>query len=160
MTDCYILIDYLLFITTWANVTYFYLNFRNYVKANVLGSLGSEGYRPSAAAQCVQYIAVVELPQNMWPNLIQVIHSLFHSYLFFHLLAHLVVCSFIRFFHSVVFSLMCPFIDLFIHWFVLSFSCPFIDLFIHWFVLSLMCPFIDVLFFHWLVLSLISSFID
>jgi importin subunit beta-1 len=27
---------------------------RAYVKANVLGSLGTEGYRPSAAAQCVQ----------------------------------------------------------------------------------------------------------
>jgi len=29
---------------------------RTYVKNNVLGSLGSEGYRPSAAAQCVQVI--------------------------------------------------------------------------------------------------------
>ena len=48
---------------------------RNYVKANVLGSLGSENYRPSAAAQCVQYIAVVELPQNLWPNLIQILVS-------------------------------------------------------------------------------------
>ena len=33
--------------------------------------MGSEGYRPSAAAQCVQYIACVELPLNMWPTLIQ-----------------------------------------------------------------------------------------
>lgn len=46
---------------------------RTYIKANVLGSLGTEGYRPSAAAQCVQYIAVVELPQNMWANLIQIL---------------------------------------------------------------------------------------
>lgn len=44
---------------------------RNYVKANVVGALGSEGYRPSAAAQCVQYVAVVELPRNLWPDLIQ-----------------------------------------------------------------------------------------
>jgi len=48
---------------------------RNYIKVNVLGSLGTEGYRPSAAAQCVQYIAVVELPQNMWSNLIQILVS-------------------------------------------------------------------------------------
>ena len=48
---------------------------RTYIKANVLGSLGTEGYRPSAAAQCVQYIAVVELPQNIWPNLIQILVS-------------------------------------------------------------------------------------
>lgn len=32
---------------------------RTYVKNNVLGSLGSEGYRPSAAAQCVQVQAFV-----------------------------------------------------------------------------------------------------
>lgn len=43
---------------------------RNYVKNNVVGALGSEGYRPSAAAQCVQYIACVELPLRKWPNLI------------------------------------------------------------------------------------------
>merc|ERR1719242_455551 len=44
---------------------------RNYVKNNVVGALGSEDYRPSAAAQCVQYIACVELPLQMWPTLIQ-----------------------------------------------------------------------------------------
>ena len=44
---------------------------RNYVKNNVVGALGSEDYRPSAAAQCVQYIACVELPLQMWPALIQ-----------------------------------------------------------------------------------------
>ena len=36
----------------------------------MVGALGSEGYRPSAAAQCVQYIACVELPLRKWPNLI------------------------------------------------------------------------------------------
>ena len=43
---------------------------RAYVKNNVLGALGSEGYRPSAAAQCVHYIGVVELPTNEWPDLV------------------------------------------------------------------------------------------
>ena len=43
------------------------------MKNNVVGALGSEGYRPSAAAQCVQYIACVELPRQMWPTLIQVL---------------------------------------------------------------------------------------
>ena len=46
---------------------------RNYIKHNVIGALGSETYRPSAAAQCVQYIAVFELPNNLWPNLIQIL---------------------------------------------------------------------------------------
>ena len=44
---------------------------RAYVKNNILGALGSEGYRPSAAAQCVQYVAVMELPLNLWPSLLQ-----------------------------------------------------------------------------------------
>ena len=44
---------------------------RAYVKNNILGALGSEGYRPSAAAQCVQYVAVMELPLNLWPALLQ-----------------------------------------------------------------------------------------
>ena len=44
---------------------------RTYIKANIIGSLGTEGYRPSAAAQCTQYVAVIELPRNLWPNLIQ-----------------------------------------------------------------------------------------
>ncbi len=48
---------------------------RDYVKANILGALGSEGYRPSAAAQCIQHVAVVELPRNLWPNLLQVLVS-------------------------------------------------------------------------------------
>jgi len=39
-------------------------------KQNVLGALGTESFRPSAAAQCVQMIAVVELPRGMWPGLV------------------------------------------------------------------------------------------
>ena len=46
---------------------------RTYIKTNILNTLGSEGYRPSAAAQCVQCVAVVELPRNLWPNLMQVL---------------------------------------------------------------------------------------
>ena len=59
---------------------------RNYIKTNVVGALGSETYRPSAAAQCVQYIAVFELPNALWPNLIQV-QSTFIVRLFFGLLS-------------------------------------------------------------------------
>lgn len=43
---------------------------RAYIKQNIFGALGAEGYRPSAAAQCVQYVAVVELPRGLWHNLI------------------------------------------------------------------------------------------
>jgi len=39
-------------------------------KQNVLGALGTESFRPSAAAQCVQMIAVVELPRGLWPGLV------------------------------------------------------------------------------------------
>jgi len=46
---------------------------RNYIKNNILNAIGSEGYRPSAAAQCVQCVGVVELPRNMWPNLMSVL---------------------------------------------------------------------------------------
>ena len=42
---------------------------RAYIKSNILSALGSEGYRPSAAAQCVQCVAVVELPRDLWPDL-------------------------------------------------------------------------------------------
>jgi len=48
---------------------------RDHVKNNVLGALGSESYRPSAAAQCIQHVAAVELPRNLWPNLLQVLVS-------------------------------------------------------------------------------------
>jgi len=43
---------------------------RDYTKNNVLNTLGTESFRPSAAAQCVQLIAMVELPRRMWPGLI------------------------------------------------------------------------------------------
>lgn len=46
---------------------------RVYVKNNIVSALGSEGYRPSAAAQCIQCVAVVELPRNLWPELMQVL---------------------------------------------------------------------------------------
>ncbi|KAF7269113.1 hypothetical protein GWI33_017862 [Rhynchophorus ferrugineus] len=43
---------------------------RMYIKKNVVGALGTETNRPSSAAQCVAYIAVTELPQRQWPDLI------------------------------------------------------------------------------------------
>jgi len=43
---------------------------RQYTKQNILASLGTENFRPSAAAQCVQLIAMVELPRSLWPNLL------------------------------------------------------------------------------------------
>ncbi|XP_060517733.1 importin subunit beta isoform X2 [Cylas formicarius] len=46
---------------------------RSYIKKNVLGALGTETNRPSSAAQCVAYIAVAELPQGQWPELIQIL---------------------------------------------------------------------------------------
>lgn len=44
---------------------------RDHVKRNVVCTLGTEASRPSAAAQCVAYIAVIELPKGMWPDLIE-----------------------------------------------------------------------------------------
>lgn len=38
--------------------------------SQVLGALGTETTRPSSAAQCVAYIAVTELSQNQWPEVI------------------------------------------------------------------------------------------
>ncbi|CAB4064607.1 KPNB1 [Lepeophtheirus salmonis] len=49
------------------------LEVREYVKRNVVGALGMEGYRPSAAAQCVQHLAEIELPKNLWPDLIGIL---------------------------------------------------------------------------------------
>lgn len=46
---------------------------RNYVKIKVLSTLGTESSRPSSAAQCVAYIAVAELPFNLWPDLIRLL---------------------------------------------------------------------------------------
>ena len=36
----------------------------------MLGTLGTEIKSPSSAAQCVAYIAAIELPQNQWPELL------------------------------------------------------------------------------------------
>jgi len=48
---------------------------RNYVKRNVLETLGSETMRPSTAAQCVAYIACTELPQSTWPEMMPILTS-------------------------------------------------------------------------------------
>jgi len=37
----------------------------------ILAALGTENTRPSCAAQCVAYVAVIELPINRWGMLIQ-----------------------------------------------------------------------------------------
>jgi len=44
---------------------------RDYIKANVLGALGTEQNRPSSAAQCVAYVALTEIPVGQWPTLIE-----------------------------------------------------------------------------------------
>lgn len=41
----------------------------------IVGALGTEQSRPSSAAQCVAYVAVAELPQNQWLDLINVLVS-------------------------------------------------------------------------------------
>lgn len=46
---------------------------RIYIKKNVLLALGTEECRPSAAAQCIQYIAAAELPERLWPSLISIL---------------------------------------------------------------------------------------
>ena len=49
------------------------LEFRAYIKKNILAALGTETIRPSSAAQCVAYMAVAELPVSQWPELISVL---------------------------------------------------------------------------------------
>lgn len=44
---------------------------RCYIKERVFSTLGTEIFRPSSAPQCVAYIAIVELPERLWPGLIQ-----------------------------------------------------------------------------------------
>ncbi|XP_034670181.1 importin subunit beta [Drosophila subobscura] len=44
---------------------------RELIKNNILNALGTENTRPSCAAQCVAYVAVIELPINRWPMVIQ-----------------------------------------------------------------------------------------
>ena len=53
---------------------------RVYTKNNVLGSLGTESFRPSAAAQCIQLIAMAELPRQMWPNLLTTLVQVFTQF--------------------------------------------------------------------------------
>lgn len=48
---------------------------RAYIKNNILACLGTENTRPSSAAQCVAYVAVVELPTRQWDNLIETLVS-------------------------------------------------------------------------------------
>ncbi|KAG4072406.1 hypothetical protein HA402_004338 [Bradysia odoriphaga] len=48
---------------------------REYIKNNILESLGTESTRPSSAAQCVAYVAVTELPVNQWTYLISTLVS-------------------------------------------------------------------------------------
>lgn len=38
-----------------------------------MNTLGTESFRPSAAAQCIQLIAMVELPRGLWPGLISIL---------------------------------------------------------------------------------------
>ncbi|KAH8400453.1 hypothetical protein KR222_000006 [Zaprionus bogoriensis] len=44
---------------------------RELIKNNILAALGTENTRPSCAAQCVAYVAVIELPIGRWGILIQ-----------------------------------------------------------------------------------------
>lgn len=50
-------------------------NVRSHVKNNVISTLGTEAGRPSTAAQCVAYIAVAEIPKNLWPDVIHILTS-------------------------------------------------------------------------------------
>lgn len=43
------------------------------IKSNVIAALGTEEIRPSTAAQCVAYIACAELPNGLWPDLMNVL---------------------------------------------------------------------------------------
>ncbi|VDD97726.1 unnamed protein product [Enterobius vermicularis] len=46
---------------------------RQFVKENVIQILGTEPFRPSVAAQCVAAVACAEIPQGLWPNVIQML---------------------------------------------------------------------------------------
>ncbi|XP_074598648.1 importin subunit beta Fs(2)Ket [Brevipalpus obovatus] len=48
---------------------------RHHVRMNSLNSVGTEKHGPSAAAQCVAHIAIIELPLNLWPEVITVLTS-------------------------------------------------------------------------------------
>ncbi len=49
---------------------------RSYIKNKCIETLGTETQRPSQAAQCVGYIACVELPRNLWPDCISMVSML------------------------------------------------------------------------------------
>jgi len=46
---------------------------RNFIKANVVASLGTESVRPSSAAQCIANIGCTELTQGLWPDLTSIL---------------------------------------------------------------------------------------
>ncbi|EJW85440.1 hypothetical protein WUBG_03649 [Wuchereria bancrofti] len=46
------------------------IDVREFVKQNVVRTLGTEPFRPSIAAQCVAAIACAEIPSQMWPDVI------------------------------------------------------------------------------------------
>lgn len=48
---------------------------RAYIKNNILASLGTENTCPSSAAQCIANVAVVELPNGQWKDLIKTLVS-------------------------------------------------------------------------------------
>ncbi|CAI2311773.1 unnamed protein product [Caenorhabditis sp. 36 PRJEB53466] len=48
---------------------------RESVKTNVTGTLGTETSRPSISAQCVAAIACAEVPQNLWPDVINLLKN-------------------------------------------------------------------------------------
>ncbi|TKR93738.1 hypothetical protein L596_008142 [Steinernema carpocapsae] len=48
---------------------------RNFVKEQVMGTLGTERFRPSIAAQCIAAIACTEIPMNFWPTVIEELKS-------------------------------------------------------------------------------------
>ena len=44
---------------------------RNFIKGKLLKSLDTEQFRPSIAALCIHTIAAIEVPKNMWPDLME-----------------------------------------------------------------------------------------
>ncbi|CAG0913998.1 unnamed protein product [Notodromas monacha] len=52
---------------------------RQYIRSNILSSLGTELMRPSTAAQCLAYIAVAEIPHGLWPDLISTLAHNFNA---------------------------------------------------------------------------------
>lgn len=44
-----------------------------YLKFQILSAIGTENSRPSSAAQCVAYVAVAELAEGQWNDLIPIL---------------------------------------------------------------------------------------